>query len=128
MLAIERRREILSRLGSEGKVIVAELARDFAVTEETVRRDLERLDKEGLASKTIEILGVDIGITLKERDNGSIRVSVRSTECADSSAVCREFEGGGHVRASGCRIFDTIENAERRLVEVCLKQLGTENL
>lgn len=52
MLAIERRREILSRLGSEGKVIVAELARDFSVTEETVRRDLERLDKEGLASKT----------------------------------------------------------------------------
>ena len=52
MLAIERRREILSRLDSEGKVIVAELARDFAVTEETVRRDLERLDKEGLASKT----------------------------------------------------------------------------
>ncbi len=52
MLAIERRREILSRLGAEGKVIVAELARDFDVTEETVRRDLERLDKEGLASKT----------------------------------------------------------------------------
>lgn len=52
MLAIERRREILTRLGAEGKVIVAELARDFDVTEETVRRDLERLDKEGLASKT----------------------------------------------------------------------------
>lgn len=52
MLAIERRREILSRLDTDGKVIVAELARDFAVTEETVRRDLERLDKEGLASKT----------------------------------------------------------------------------
>lgn len=52
MLAIERRREILSRLGSDGKVIVSELARDFEVTEETIRRDLERLDREGLASKT----------------------------------------------------------------------------
>ena len=51
MLAIERKREILSRLNSEGKVIVAELARDFGVTEETVRRDLEKLDNEGLASK-----------------------------------------------------------------------------
>ncbi|MBQ2751069.1 MAG: bifunctional oligoribonuclease/PAP phosphatase NrnA, partial [Oscillospiraceae bacterium] len=82
----------------------------------------------GLASKTIEIAGVDIGITLKERDNGSIRVSVRSTEAADSAAICREFEGGGHVRASGCRIFDTIQNAERRLVEVCLKQLEQEKV
>ncbi len=52
MLAIERRREILARLGIDGKVIVSELARDFDVTEETIRRDLERLDKEGLVSKT----------------------------------------------------------------------------
>ena len=52
MLAIERRREILSRLTVNGKVIVAELAKDFGVTEETIRRDLEKLDKEGLVSKT----------------------------------------------------------------------------
>lgn len=52
MLAIERRREILSRLTLHGKVLVAELAEDFGVTEETIRRDLDRLDKEGLASKT----------------------------------------------------------------------------
>lgn len=52
MLAIERRREILARLGAEGKVIVSELARDFDVTEETIRRDLEKLDHEGLAAKT----------------------------------------------------------------------------
>lgn len=52
MLAIERRREILARLGTNGKVLVAELAKDFDVTEETIRRDLEKLDKEGLVSKT----------------------------------------------------------------------------
>ncbi len=52
MLAIERRREILARLAVDGKVIVAELAKDFGVTEETIRRDLEKLDKEGLVSKT----------------------------------------------------------------------------
>lgn len=52
MLAIERRREILAKLNADGKVIVAELAKDFEVTEETIRRDLEKLDKEGLVSKT----------------------------------------------------------------------------
>ena len=52
MLAIERRREILSRIEADGKVLVSELAKDFSVTEETIRRDLERLDKEGLVSKT----------------------------------------------------------------------------
>lgn len=52
MLAIERRREILNRLGVNGKVLVSELSRDFGVTEETIRRDLEKLDAEGLAAKT----------------------------------------------------------------------------
>ena len=52
MLAIERRNAILSKLYLEGKVIVAELSQEFDVTEETIRRDLEKLDKEGLAKKT----------------------------------------------------------------------------
>jgi len=52
LLAIERRRNILERLSASGKVIVAELAKDFGVTEETIRRDLEKLDREGLVSKT----------------------------------------------------------------------------
>ncbi len=52
MLAIERRRDILAKLEAEGKVIVSELAKEYEVTEETIRRDLDKLDKEGLASKT----------------------------------------------------------------------------
>ncbi len=52
MLAIERRNAILSRLYLDGKVIVSELSAEFEVTEETIRRDLEKLDKEGLVKKT----------------------------------------------------------------------------
>lgn len=52
MLAIERRNEIAELLTSRGKVIVSELAKEFSVTEETIRRDLERLEKDGIATKT----------------------------------------------------------------------------
>ena len=52
MLAIERRTAILSRLSDEGKVIVSELSREFDVTEETIRRDIDKLVNEGLATKT----------------------------------------------------------------------------
>jgi DeoR/GlpR family transcriptional regulator of sugar metabolism len=47
MLAIERHREILSVLGQEGSVRVAELAERFNVTEETIRRDLGKLETQG---------------------------------------------------------------------------------
>ena len=46
MLAIERRNAIIARLNMDGKVIVTDLAQEFGVTEETIRRDLEKLDKE----------------------------------------------------------------------------------
>lgn len=52
MLAIERRNAILAKLSLEGKVVVSDLAKEFDVTEETIRRDLEKLDKDGLARKT----------------------------------------------------------------------------
>ena len=52
MLAIERRNAILSKLYLDGKVIVSELSQEFDVTEETIRRDLEKLDREGLVKKS----------------------------------------------------------------------------
>lgn len=52
MLAIERRSAILAKLSADGKVIVSDLSREFDVTEETIRRDLEKLDNDGLAKKT----------------------------------------------------------------------------
>lgn len=52
MLPIERKNEILSKLMLEGKVIVSDLAVQYSVTEETIRRDLEKLEREGFAKKT----------------------------------------------------------------------------
>ena len=47
-LADERRRLILEALDSEGKVLAAELARRFDISEDTIRRDLRDLDLAGL--------------------------------------------------------------------------------
>lgn len=52
MLALERRNIIIERLNADGKVVVATLSQEFGVTEETIRRDIEKLSNEGLAIKT----------------------------------------------------------------------------
>jgi len=52
MLAAERRNEILDMLKEEGRVIVGELSKKYEVTEETIRRDLEKLEQEGVAERT----------------------------------------------------------------------------
>ena len=47
MLAIERRNAILEKLQVERRVVVSELSASFEVSEETIRRDLDKLEKEG---------------------------------------------------------------------------------
>jgi DeoR/GlpR family transcriptional regulator of sugar metabolism len=52
MLAAERQRQILDRVRRDGTVRTADLASDFAVTEETVRRDLDLLGRRGHLRRT----------------------------------------------------------------------------
>ncbi len=52
MLAHQRHREILGRLRDAGGVRVADLAKTLHVTEETIRRDLEKLSLDGKLVRT----------------------------------------------------------------------------
>ncbi len=52
MLALERRNLILEKLQEEKRVVVGELSQLYGVSEETIRRDLDKLDKDGLATKS----------------------------------------------------------------------------
>ena len=48
MLSAERKQAILQRAGQHGRVVAAELSREFGVSEDTIRRDLRELAAEGL--------------------------------------------------------------------------------
>ena len=71
MLAAERRNEILAQLREEGKVIVADLSKKYDVTEETIRRDLEKIERDGFAERTYG------GAVLKENDREDLPFLVR---------------------------------------------------
>ena len=82
MLAIERRNAILAKLNTQGKVIVTDLSREFDVTEETIRRDLEKLDNEGLAKKTYggavinQNLNIDLPFNVRKRTNVELKQKI----------------------------------------------------
>ena len=46
MFAIERQQRILEKLKEDGAVSVSKLSSEFQVAEETIRRDLEKLEKQ----------------------------------------------------------------------------------
>lgn len=45
MLAIQRLKEIEKILNEKGSVIISTLSKQFNVSEETIRRDLDKLEK-----------------------------------------------------------------------------------
>ncbi len=82
MLAIERKNEILNKLRLEQRVLVNELAVHYGVTEETIRRDLDKLEKEGYATKTYggAIWGnsakTDLSYTIRNKTNVEAKTSI----------------------------------------------------
>lgn len=82
MLAIERKNEILNKLRVEQRVLVNELALHYGVTEETIRRDLDKLEKEGYATKTYggAIWGnntkLDLSYTIRNKTNVEAKTAI----------------------------------------------------
>lgn len=99
MLAIERRAEINHMVSTQGSVRVAELSKLFGVTEETVRRDLEALAKQGVLQRTY---------------GGA--VSPRSISY-ESPHVGREIEQRSQKLAIADHIADMIDDRETILLD-----------
>lgn len=72
MIAHKRKQHILSQLAQKKIVMVGDLSREMGVTEETVRRDLEKLEAEGSLSR------VHGGAYLREGYANETSVAVRA--------------------------------------------------
>ena len=101
-----------------GKVAVITVTKDMLTKSGT---DKSALD--AIKPITRQIEGVEIGLTVKEEDGGAVGVSIRTSENYDASAICAHFGGGGHIRAGGCEIKDTAENAKARVIDYILNNV-----
>lgn len=82
--------------------------------------DVEEI--EGLVDIPRRIRGTEIAVAIKDhRDH--VRVSLRSNEYADVSKVAMTFGGGGHMRASGCTIDKSVDEALADIIKACEEAL-----
>jgi len=78
MLAIERRKRIFGLLQKQGIVTVSELSAAFAVSEETIRRDLQKM--ENSSSGVARTHG---GAFISKTVHSDIPISIRENICLD---------------------------------------------
>ncbi|KRE51693.1 DHH family phosphoesterase [Paenibacillus sp. Soil724D2] len=74
-------------------------------------------DLDGLVNYPRNVEGVEVGMLFKEKAVGVIKVSLRSSGLVDVAAIAQSLGGGGHVRASGCTIQGTLEEAVAKMVQ-----------
>ena len=99
MLAIERRSAILAILEQAGSVLVAELAIKYGVAEETIRRDLEKLEQEGLAKRTYG------GALLADNSSADASYKVRSKTNTKQKSIIAD------------KVFSLIENGDNIIMD-----------
>jgi phosphoesterase RecJ-like protein len=83
-------------------------------------------DLEGLAPLTTELETVEVGILVKEKDEGKFRISLRSVKNTDVSAICAKFGGGGHFFASGCTLDGSLPDVRMKLLKAVASQMGID--
>lgn len=99
MLAIERRNNILELVQEQKSVMVTDLGTRFNVTEETIRRDLEKLEKEGMIKRTYG------GAVIKDSTQSDLPFKVRETKNME-----------GKVRI-GAKVAEFIEDGDSIMLD-----------
>ena len=79
-------------------------------------------DHDGLVDIGRTVEGVEVSVLLREAD-GFYKGSLRSNEYVNVSDVCMMFGGGGHMRAAGCSIHLTLEEAKEKIINEVKKHL-----
>lgn len=99
---------------AEGKIAVITVTKDMLAHDEST---------DELITYPRKIEGVDVAVMLKQRDDSSVKVSMRSRH-VDISRIAMQFGGGGHARAAGCSIEGSIEEAREKLLAVIMPEVG----
>jgi phosphoesterase RecJ-like protein len=96
----------------DGRVAVICITREIIEQSGVAESELE-----GIPSVPARIEGVLAGITVKEKADGSYKISVRTNGELNASDICANFGGGGHVRAAGCSVTGSLQEIKNAILK-----------
>lgn len=91
------------------------IAFTYITEEDKAKVGMQPGDHEGIVEIGRNIEGVEVSIFLYEKD-GSFKASLRSNDYVNVADVCLIFGGGGHIKAAGCTIPLSLEEAKEKIV------------
>lgn len=95
-----------------GKIAVMAVTADMC---KSAGADVTDIDALVQLPRTID--GVEVGITLKQIDTDSFKVSVRSNDYFDATRLAGAYGGGGHVKAAGFCINGDVQTVRAEVAK-----------
>lgn len=80
-------------------------------------------DHEGLVEIGRAIEGVEVSIFIRQSEENTYKISLRSNNYVDVSEVALMFSGGGHIRAAGCVMHASLEEVKQKILTEVKKHL-----
>ena len=136
MLAIERRNEILEKLQTDRRVVVSELSQIYEVSEETIRRDLDKLVNDGYAIKSYggavinENMNIDLPFNIRKNRNviGKQRIAELVAKIVqDGDSIMLDASSTAVYIAKGLKDkknLTLITNSMEIVIELWICQIG----
>lgn len=100
-----------------------EVAFAYTTKEILKRFDISEDQVEGISAIPRTIEGVKVGITLREKDEKTFKISLRTNDGINASEICNNFGGGGHMAAAGCAIEGSLQQVKDMILPVVYKYL-----
>ncbi len=79
--------------------------------------------KEKIFTFLRSVEGIKVVVILTELKSKEVRVNLRSQNHFDVAALAQKFDGGGHKKAAGCKIYDTLEQAQKIICQAIHQRL-----
>ena len=95
----------------------------YFTKEEMTKLQAKSQDFTGIINRLKTVRGVECAVFMYEMEPGNYKVSLRTTDKLDATAITTVFGGGGHVKAAGCNIMGTAEQVIRSLTAEIARQL-----
>ena len=84
----------------------------------------EPTDIDGISSMPRNFEGVEVSVLIRPTpEEGVYKISVRTGENTDASAIAAGLGGGGHIRAAGCEVAGSLENVKKAILMEVEKEL-----
>lgn len=74
-------------------------------------------DVEELSSLAALVAGTDCGVTLRELEDGKVKISLRTGPRINATEVCALLGGGGHAAAAGATLSGTLSEAKQAVLQ-----------